>query len=266
MGDEVARARRALGVGNVDEALVLLWKALEPARLADDRARLREIAQVAAAIPNNEGADLIAATGAEPSASEWIRPPAGTPRRGRPITPLLWVFVGLLLLIMVGSQVYRSVPHISFPDVKVHDTAAAPSHVTLQADGLYLVPLARYPEEELTDVATGIINAAGAVETMPPFPLGPTTYDPSSGQFVAGEILRRLSEAYGVADGVDALVVGVTSLAVRDDAGPVTAARSEDGVFVVVSTSALSDDREARRNRLGRIILDEIEQAGLNAT
>jgi hypothetical protein len=46
----------------------------------------------------------------------------------------------------------------------------------------------------------------------------------------------------------------------------VTAARSEDGVFVVVSTSALSDDREARRNRLGRIILDEIEQAGLNAT
>jgi hypothetical protein len=100
---------------------------------------------------------------------------------------------------------------------------------------------------------------------MPPFPLGPTTYDPSSGQFVAGEILRRLSEAYGVADGVDALVVGVTSLAVRDDAGPVTAARSKDGVFIVVSTSALGDDREARRDRLGRIILDEIEQAGLNA-
>jgi hypothetical protein len=265
MADEVAQARRALGVGNVDEALVLLWKALEPARLADDRATLREIAEVAAAIPNDEGADLIAATGTEPSVREWTRPPAETPRRGRPITPLLWVFVGLLLLVMVGSQVYRSVPHISFPDVKVHDTGAAASHITLQADGLYLVPLAQYPEEELTDVAAGVIKEAGAVGTTPPFPLGPATYDPSSGQFVAEEILRRLSEAYGVADGVDALVVGVTSLAVRDDAGPVTVARSEDGVFAVVSTSALGDDRKARRDRLGRIVLDEVERASLNA-
>jgi hypothetical protein len=263
MGDEVARARKALAANNVDEALVLLWKALEPARLADDKARLREIAAVAATIPNGEGADLIAATGAEPLPAP-ENPPAATPKQGPSMTPLLWVFVGLLILVIVGAQVYRRAPHISFPDVKVRDSSAAPSHVTLRSDGLYLVPLARYPEDQLTDVATGVVRAAGAVETRPALPLGPTTFDPSSGQFVAEEILRRLNEGYDVADDADALVVGVTSLAMRDDSGPVTVARSEDGRFVAISTSGLGDETRSRQE-LGRLLLDEIERAGLGA-
>jgi len=180
------------------------------------------------------------------------------------MTPLLWVFVGLLVLVIVGAEAYRRAPHISFPDVKVHDAGAAPSHVTLQSDGLYLVPLARYPEEELVVVATGVVSAAGAVETRPALPLGPTTFDPSSGQFLAAEILRRLNEGYDVADDVDALVVGVTSLAMRDDSGPVTVARSEDGRSVAISTSGLGDETRTRQE-LGRLLLDEIERAGLNA-
>lgn len=263
MGDEVARARKALATNDVDGALVLLWKALEPARLADDKAQLKEIAAVAATIPNGEGADLIAATGAEQ-----LRPPenpaAAAPKRGLSMTPLLWVFVGLLVLVIVGAEVYRSAPHISFPDVKVHDPGAAPSHVTLRSDGLYLVPLARYPEEELVAVATGVVSAAGAVETRPALPLGPTTFDPSSGQFVAAEILRRLNEGYGVGDDADALVVGVTSLAMRDDSGPVRVARSEDGRLVAISTSGLGDETRTR-HELGRLLLEEIKRAGLNA-
>jgi len=264
MGDEVARARKALAANDVDEALVLLWKALEPARLADDKAQLKEIAAVAARIPNGEGADLIAATGAEQLRPP-ENPPAAAPKRGLSMTPLLWVFVGLFVLVIVGEEVYRRAPHISFPDLKVHDAGAAPSHVTLRSDGLYLVPLARYPEEELVAVATGVVSAAGAVETRPALPLGPTTFDPSSGQFAAAEILRRLNEGYGFADDADALVVGVTSLAMRDDSGPVTVARSEDGRLVAISTSGLGDETRTR-HELGRLLLEEIERAGLNVT
>jgi hypothetical protein len=81
---------------------------------------------------------------------------------------------------------------------------------------------------------------------------------------VAEEILRRMAEAYEIADGADALLVGVTSFAMHDDAGSATVTRSEDGRFVVISTSALGDDARAPRE-LRRLLLGEIERAGLGA-
>lgn len=264
MADEVAQARKAVAAGNVDEALVLLWKALEPARLENDRARLGEIAEVAAAIPNGEGADLIAATGADPPpAREWDRSPSRAPARAHPFTPLLWVVVGLLLLVVVGAQVYRSVPHFKFPDVQVSHADAAPSRFTLRSDGLYLVPLANFPQVELANLAPRVVTATGRIETRPPLPLGPTTYDSTAGQFVAEEILRRMTEVYEIGEGTDALVIGVTSLAMRDDAGPASVARSEDGHFVVISTNVLGADSRQRSERLRRLLLGEIGRAGL---
>lgn len=266
MADEVAQARKAVAAGDVDEALVLLWKALEPARLAHDQARLREIADVAAAIPDGEGVDLIAATGAAPpSAHEWVRPPKQAPAKAHSFTPLLWVVVGLLVLAVVGAQVYRSVPHLTFPDIRVRQASPAPAQTALRENGLYLVPLANFPQVELADVAPGVVTATGRVETTPPLALGPTTFDAATGQFVAEEILRRMVEAYEVEGGTDALLVGVTSLPMRDDAGPATVARSEDGQFVVISTSALGSDSRQRSDPLRRLLLGEIRRAGLNA-
>jgi hypothetical protein len=265
MADEVAQARRAVAAREVDEALVLLWKALEPARLENDHATLREIAEVAASIPNGEGADLIAATGvAPPPAQEWAKPPAPPSTKGRSFTPLLWVVVGLFLLATVGGWVYRSVPHFKFPDVRVSQTEPAASHVTIRANGLYLVPLAGFPQVELADVGPEVVKATGRVETSPPLPLGPTTYDSAAGQFVAGEILRRMAEVYEIGTGADALLVGVTSLPMRDDAGPATVTRSGDGRFVVISTSTLGDDARVRRERLRRLLLRESGRAGLS--
>jgi hypothetical protein len=48
-------ARRALARGDVDEALVLLWNAIEPLRLRGDEAGLESVAHMAAAIA--EGGD-----------------------------------------------------------------------------------------------------------------------------------------------------------------------------------------------------------------
>lgn len=47
MADEVKSARQALGRGATDEALVHLWNALEPARLAGDGRSLNAIAGLA---------------------------------------------------------------------------------------------------------------------------------------------------------------------------------------------------------------------------
>ena len=267
MADEVAQARKAVAAGDVDEALVLLWKALEPARLEQDQGKLREIAEVAATIPNGEGADLIAATGAEQLPTrEWSGPAVqAPPARARAFTPLLWVVVGLLLLVIVGAQLYRSVPHFKFPDVRVNQADAAPSGFTLRADGLYLVPLANFPQEELADVAPSLVKKTGRIEARPPLPLGPTTYDSATSEFVAEEILRRMAEVYEIGEGAEALVAGVTSLAMRDDAGAATVGRSEDGRFVVISTSELGDDARMQRERLRRLLLGEIERAGLNS-
>jgi hypothetical protein len=266
MADEVAQARKAVAAGDVDEALVLLWKALEPARLEKNQARLREIAEVAATIPSGEGADLIAATGTEPlPAREWSGPAVQAPARARAFTPFLWVVVGLLLLVIVGAQLYRTVPHFTFPDVRVPQADATPSRFTLRTDGLYLVPLANFPQVELAEVAPSVVKATGRVETRPPLPLGPTTYDSATSEFVAEEILRRMAEVYEIGEGADALVVGVTSLAMRDDAGSATVGRSEDGGFVVISTRELGDDVRVRREHLRRLLLGELDRAGLSA-
>ncbi len=50
MSDGLKQARKALGRGDADEALVLLWNALEPARIAGDRGALRTIEQLATQI------------------------------------------------------------------------------------------------------------------------------------------------------------------------------------------------------------------------
>ncbi len=47
MADALAGARKALGRGRPDEALVFLWNALEPARLAGDRSALETIGRLA---------------------------------------------------------------------------------------------------------------------------------------------------------------------------------------------------------------------------
>ena len=49
--------------GKQDEALVHLWNAIEPARLAADEQALLEIVILAQGLPEKDAADLIAATG-----------------------------------------------------------------------------------------------------------------------------------------------------------------------------------------------------------
>jgi hypothetical protein len=47
MASELSEARKAVSRGRADEALVHLWNAVEPARLAGDSAELRRIGQLA---------------------------------------------------------------------------------------------------------------------------------------------------------------------------------------------------------------------------
>ena len=99
---DLQKARRALGQGRADEALLFLWNAVEPARL-DGSGALRELEQLAAAVgergdesQKREVARLLATvrgTPADPAPVEveeekWTPPtePAEQPAAGEPQT------------------------------------------------------------------------------------------------------------------------------------------------------------------------------------
>lgn len=112
-----------------------------------------------------------------------------------------------------------------------------------------------------------VIREAGAVDIRSSVGLGPTTYDAQRNQFVAEELLRRLTESYRIAAGRNVLIVGVTSLDMYERGnsaeGQATVAGAAGGGYAVVSTSAFGDNPENRKARLRAVLLAEIERAGL---
>jgi hypothetical protein len=265
VNDELEQARQAVAAGNPDEALVLLWKAVEPARLAGDKERLAQIALLAHTIPGREAEDLVKATGVDPASfaapvAEAAPQAPQAPRRSG-FARVLWAAVIVVLVAMIGLAYTRGGSEL------VDRPAGGGEPVSIDADGLYLVPLARYPQAELDDVGISVIRSAGAVDIRTPLGLGPTAYDAERGQFVAEEILGRLTEAYSIAEGREVLVVGVTSLDMyshaESAAASVSVARSSDGRYVVVSTHDFGAVRELRDARLRELLLAEIGRADL---
>jgi hypothetical protein len=266
VGDELKRARAALAAGNVDEALVLLWMALEPARLAGDNEALAEIAELAGSIPRREAADLVDATGIKPVDAASVESAPRNPERRPNVRSVIPFALGVALI--AGLTAFSAL-RIE-PDGNAERPQPAhglPARITIEADGLYLVPLARYPQHELRDVGLSVIREAGAVDIRSSIGLGPTTYDAERGQFVAEELLRRITESYGIGSGRNVLLFGVTSLDMyergNEDGPYATVARSGDGRYVVVSTRRFEDDPRIRRERLRAILLDEIRRVGL---
>lgn len=261
MADELERARAALETGDVDGALVLLWKAVEPARLAGDEHTLAQIAALAQRIPGREGADLVKATGVStPPPAPAHTPEESAPQRRSAVARVLWGVVLVVLVAMIGLAYARG-----GSELKKSLPFEPRAQVTIDADGLYLVPLARYPQAELKDMGLSVIREAGAVDIRSSVGLGPTTYDSQRNQFVAEELLRRLTESYRIGEGRTVLIVGVTSFDMYERgqaAKPtVSVAHTADGRYAVVSTN-LFDEAEARKAALRAILLEEVRRVG----
>ena len=133
---DLGEARKALGRGAVDAALVELWNAVEPARLEGDRRALRGIEQLATRIAaeGDEGArreaerlleavreasegEVVAATeqveGEVERGGEVVVDPAAEPsgeRAGKPpsrraqLAPLVWLLVFLAIFLVNALQ------------------------------------------------------------------------------------------------------------------------------------------------------------------
>lgn len=126
MSDGLKQARKALGRGDADEALVLLWNALEPVRIAGDRGALRTIEQLATEIARagdeaqqREAKRLLEALGASVPQDEPVRPataradvergdeeaeteeaaPEAEAPRGLRLGPIVWFLVLLAFLL-----------------------------------------------------------------------------------------------------------------------------------------------------------------------
>jgi hypothetical protein len=265
VGDELERAREALAVGDDDTALVLLWKAVEPARLAGDEEKLDQIAAIARGIPRREAEDLVKATGrpAGPPASAQPSPPAAAPPRRSALARVLWLVVLLVLMVMIGLAYARGNAEIE----EARPAGVDAARITVAADGLYLVPLGRYSHSELEDIGISVIRQAGAVSIPDSVGMGPTTYDVTRRQFIAEDLLQRLIDTYEIAAGRRVLILGVTAFDMYEREGPespsVPVARTADGHYVVVSTQRFSEGTEERKDDLRRVLLDEIRHAGL---
>ncbi len=259
--NDVDRARRALEERKTDEALILLWNAIEPARLAGDETALREIATLAQSFPNKEAADLVAATGVDPAAAppektEQPATPTTTRRRLRP--SLIWVAAVLLVAIVNLAQNFvpegaRTTKHTEPP--------AGAEPVT---PGLHLVPMGAYPSEALGAVAETIGPSAGILFVRRAVSLDASTYDPMRKQYVAERLLAELRQNF-LLTGPQTLIIGVTSrdmYAGRRMLEPrVSVARSDDGIFVVISTYGFGVRAQDLRAALERAILKELHRA-----
>jgi len=260
---EVDRARSALEAGRKDEALVHLWNAIEPARLAEDEQALREIAILAQALPERDAADLVAATGLDPADAPVSQPAPRSKKPARSRVGLVW----LVLVALVA--IANAIANVATDNAGSTRPAERPPGAEVANGGLHLVPLAGYPAGELSGLVATVTPYAGLVYVRNSIPLPPATYDPARKQFVAEMLLSRLRQSFAIA-GPHTLVIGVTSFDMYERRQMTelrsSVARSDDGVFVVISTYEFGELYELREAALGRAIVKEIRRAPIMST
>jgi predicted Zn-dependent protease len=262
MATDIVRAREALEAGRKDEALVLLWNAVEPARLAGDEDALHEIAELARSVPGREGESLVAATGIEASASapgSGASPPA-EPRSGRaPIRRVLRVLLPLLVILLwllVNVAGERSTPD------EGGESEEVPAKATVGKD-VFLVPLGGTPQLELEELVPDIHDRLGAqANVLPAVELRPQVLDAARGQLVGEELLLRLADTYGIVDD-RAVIIGVVDGDMYARARPeqefAVVVRSDDERYAVVSTARVARGPEATRSeRIWNVIAREV--------
>jgi hypothetical protein len=272
MADEVAHARAALAAGREDEALVLLWNALEPARMAGDEKALGEIAALARTIPRREAADLVVAAGNPPDPEPEPATVKATERsawRGRLGGAVGWLFFGLVVAALIASffdsregetQAPSPRGEPSTPTVVDND----PGVRTLGADALYLVPLGDYPSKELFDVGGQSIHETGAMDVLPALPLALHMIDRRRHQLIAEELFQLMGDHYLVQRGHAIVVVGVTTWELYERRRPeqefAPVAHSDDGRYVVISAAHLGPGDELRKEQLRQLALREFRR------
>ncbi|MGH3013649.1 MAG: hypothetical protein ACRDNR_09410 [Gaiellaceae bacterium] len=261
MATDIIRARKALDAGRTDEALVLLWNAVEPARLAGDADALREIAELARSVPGREGESLVAATGVEASASapgSEASPPAE--QRGRvPVLRALRVLLPLLVLLL--WVVANVLGEHSTPD-EGSKSEEVLAKATVGGD-VFLVPLGRTSLVELEELVPDIVDRLGAqANVLPAVELRPQVLDAARGQLVGEELLLRLTETYGIVDD-RAVIIGVVDADMYERARPEeefsVVVRSDDERYAVVSTARVARGPEGTRSaRIWNVIAREV--------
>jgi hypothetical protein len=170
---------------------------------------------------------------------------------------LMWLAAVVLVAIVNVAQNF--VPD----DARTTRPTGPPAGAERVAPGLHLVPINAYPSEALGSVAETVGPSAGILFVQHPVPLHPSTFDALRRQYVAERILNDLRQHF-VLTGPNTLIIGVTSsdmYASRRMLEPREAvARSDDGVFVVISTYGFGDREQDVEAALERAILKELHR------
>jgi predicted Zn-dependent protease len=207
---QLKRAEEALEAGRDDEALVLLWNALEPARLADDRDAYETIRRLARRIRHRDVEQLLAEVerlAGPPTDDLERRPQPSLARRVAPFLPFVVVLAVALVSLASGLASGREKP--DHGDVEPGPRQVAGLPVT--APGVYLVALGRFESGDLDELAAyhaGKLRIP--VGTLPRVPLDARTLDEEREQLIAEELLELLWQHYPVAPGRRVVVIGMT--------------------------------------------------------
>jgi predicted Zn-dependent protease len=207
---ELKRAEEALEAGRGDEALVLLWNALEPARFADDRDAYETIRRVARRIHHRDAEQLLAEVerlAGPPTDDDASPPQPPRPRRIASFLPFLVVLA--VVLVSLASTLASGGQKPGRHDVQPGPREVAALAVT--APGVYLVALGRFESGDLDQLAAYHAGKLGIpVGTLPPVPLDARTLDEGREQLIAEELLELLWQHYPAARDRRVVVIGMT--------------------------------------------------------
>jgi predicted Zn-dependent protease len=261
MQDELKKAEQAIARGRTDEALQLLWNALEQARLSEDRESLEAIRRLARGLEGFDAEHLAAAVErVQPDVESppYERPRASGWRRSVLIAALLTAaaFVGVkfVLPLLTGPV---------GPPIEVDENTTAAEPVAVEAPGVYLVPIGRFESVSVTKIAVDIERRhAVPVRTFAAVPLRHSTVDDKRDQLVAEELIDLLRRQYP-ARHPRAVVIGLTQfdMYIRGASWNYAFSLRAEPSYAVVSTARMDPanygdaaDRELLETRVRKIV------------
>jgi predicted Zn-dependent protease len=265
MKNELRNAEDAIARGRTDEALQLLWNALEQARLNQDRESLEAILRLARRLEGSDAKRL--ASDVEPllpdsEATPRARPPSSNWRRS--------ALIAALLIVAAVGGVKFGLPLLTGPvgpPIELDENSLPTEPVAVKAPGVYLVPIGRFASVSQTKLATDLARRHQVpTSTLPALPLTRYAVDEERDQLVSERLIELLRRQYPVRH-PRAVVIGLTQfdMYIRQASWNYAFSLRSEPSYAVVSTARMDPvnygdaaDRELLEARLRKMVAKNI--------
>jgi predicted Zn-dependent protease len=262
---ELRNAEDAIARGRTDEALQLLWDALELARVSQDRDSLEAILRLARRLEGSDAEHLATTV-------ERLLPDSEATPRARPRSSD-WkrsVLIPALLIVAAVAGVKFGLPLLTGPvgpPIEVDEDTPPAEPFAVEAPGVYLVPIGRFESVSVTKLA-GELERRHEVpmRTLRAIPLRRSTVDDDRDQLVSERLIELLRRQYPVHH-PSAVVIGLTQfdMYIRQVSWNYAFSFRAEPSYAVVSSARMdpvnygdSPDQELLQARLRKMVAKNI--------